>query len=72
MPVMTNEDCAMYYGTTTVVDSTICTSGAGGRSTCGGDSGGPVVYSTGSADILASYLNTNQYYKKRVFVWDGD
>ncbi|XP_072946648.1 chymotrypsin BI-like [Epargyreus clarus] len=38
--VITNDECRRSFGI--VIASTICTSGAGGRSTCGGDSGGPL------------------------------
>lgn len=40
--VISNGACSAVYGGT-VIFSTICTSTAGGRSTCGGDSGGPLT-----------------------------
>jgi len=41
--VISNLECASIFGSASVQYSTICTSGAGGRSTCGGDSGGPLT-----------------------------
>ncbi|CAH0731263.1 unnamed protein product, partial [Brenthis ino] len=43
LQVITNADCARFFGTSAVIGSTLCTSGAGGRNTCVGDSGGPLV-----------------------------
>ncbi|XP_059050312.1 uncharacterized protein LOC131845288 [Achroia grisella] len=42
LQVITNAVCASTYGTSVVISSTLCVSGANGRSTCGGDSGGPL------------------------------
>ncbi|XP_026753921.1 collagenase-like [Galleria mellonella] len=42
LQVITNSACASTYGSNVVVSSTLCVSGAGGQSTCGGDSGGPL------------------------------
>ncbi|XP_026325336.1 brachyurin-like [Hyposmocoma kahamanoa] len=42
LPVITNAICSNTYGP--IPASNICTSGAGGRSTCSGDSGGPLAY----------------------------
>ncbi|XP_023942814.1 collagenase-like [Bicyclus anynana] len=47
MQVITNALCAQTYGNTVVVSSVICTSTTGNKSTCGGDSGGPLA--TGAA-----------------------
>ncbi|KAK2713059.1 brachyurin-like [Artemia franciscana] len=41
-PVMTNADCDAVYGI--VTDSQICIDTTGGKSTCNGDSGGPLNY----------------------------
>ncbi|XP_072946793.1 collagenase-like [Epargyreus clarus] len=41
LTVITNDECRRTFGNT-IIASTLCTSGAGGRSTCGGDSGGPL------------------------------
>ncbi|XP_072946889.1 brachyurin-like [Epargyreus clarus] len=43
MPVITNAVCAQTFRN--VIASTLCTSGANARSTCGGDSGGPLQIS---------------------------
>ncbi|XP_072946729.1 brachyurin-like [Epargyreus clarus] len=45
LQVITNLDCQRVYGTSSVIASTLCTSGAGGRGVCGGDSGGPLMIS---------------------------
>ncbi|KAJ9580605.1 hypothetical protein L9F63_024220 [Diploptera punctata] len=45
LPVITNSVCQLYYSSSIIVSSTICADGAGGRSTCNGDSGGPMVLS---------------------------
>ncbi|GBP43781.1 Collagenase [Eumeta japonica] len=42
LQVITNAVCQQTFGWN-VIASTLCTSGAGGRSTCGGDSGGPLA-----------------------------
>lgn len=44
LPVITNAVCQQSYGST-VQDQHICTSGAGGRGGCNGDSGGPLTVS---------------------------
>ncbi|XP_045511348.1 collagenase-like [Colias croceus] len=43
LSVITNAECARVFGSTTIISSTLCTSGANGRSTCSGDSGGPLT-----------------------------
>ncbi|XP_050664721.1 collagenase-like [Leptidea sinapis] len=45
LQVISNQVCAASFGSI-IVSSTLCTSGAGGTSTCGGDSGGPLVITT--------------------------
>ncbi|XP_075980203.1 collagenase-like [Anticarsia gemmatalis] len=45
LQVITNAVCQQTYGSNNVIASTLCTSGAGGVSTCGGDSGGPLATS---------------------------
>ncbi|XP_034828236.1 collagenase-like [Maniola hyperantus] len=51
LQVITNQVCRNTYRLI-VVDSTLCTSGAGGRSTCSGDSGGPLVTGSGASAQL--------------------
>ncbi|CAG4984073.1 unnamed protein product [Colias eurytheme] len=50
--VITNAECRNTFGTRIVVASTLCTSGEGGRGTCGGDSGGPLYIGSGSGRTL--------------------
>ncbi|XP_028168562.1 collagenase-like [Ostrinia furnacalis] len=52
MPVITNAACASTFGSSTVIASTLCTSGAGARSVCPGDSGGPLSVGSGTGRIL--------------------
>ncbi|GBP41789.1 Collagenase [Eumeta japonica] len=51
LQVITNAVCQQTYGNT-IIASTICTSGAGGVGTCGGDSGGPLALDWGGQRIL--------------------
>ncbi|XP_023942784.1 collagenase-like [Bicyclus anynana] len=46
LQVITNAICARTYGNAVVVSSVICTDTSNGRSTCGGDSGGPLATGT--------------------------
>ncbi|KAI5643309.1 trypsin domain-containing protein [Phthorimaea operculella] len=43
LTVMTNNQCALSYGTQIIKSSTLCTAGTGGVGVCMGDSGGPLV-----------------------------
>nr|ADT80831.1 serine protease 61 [Mamestra configurata] len=54
LPVITNAVCRQYSNAfnTHVVASNICVSGAGGRSTCRGDSGGPLTVNSNGRRIL--------------------
>lgn len=45
LQVITNDVCRRTFSSSIVIASTLCTSGAGGTSTCSGDSGGPLVAS---------------------------
>ncbi|KAI8432280.1 hypothetical protein MSG28_004707 [Choristoneura fumiferana] len=51
LPIITNAQCQAVFGAW-VHNTNICTSGEGGRGTCGGDSGGPLVVSSGGRNIL--------------------
>ncbi|KAJ8719667.1 hypothetical protein PYW08_011842 [Mythimna loreyi] len=51
MPVITNTVCKLSFPVH-VQSSNICTSGAGGRSTCNGDSGGPLTVNRSGRPIL--------------------
>ncbi|KAF9422949.1 hypothetical protein HW555_001492 [Spodoptera exigua] len=51
LPIITNDECAGVYGPW-VHSTNICTSGAGGKGTCGGDSGGPLVVDSNNRKIL--------------------
>ncbi|XP_072947028.1 collagenase-like [Epargyreus clarus] len=42
LTVISNDECRRTFGDS-IIASTLCTSGAGGRSTCSGDSGGPLM-----------------------------
>ncbi|KAG6459628.1 hypothetical protein O3G_MSEX011499 [Manduca sexta] len=53
LQVITNAVCQQTFGNT-VAASTLCTSGAGGRSTCSGDSGGPLSINSGGQRVLVS------------------
>lgn len=59
--VISNAACAAVFGGI-IIHSTICTSGAGGRQTCGGDSGGPltVVFQGARTQIgVTSFVSGN-------------
>lgn len=53
VPVISNAACAQTFGPA-VLPSTLCTSGAGGRGTCSGDSGGPLAVAAGGQDVLVT------------------
>ncbi|KAL0878492.1 hypothetical protein ABMA27_003586 [Loxostege sticticalis] len=62
MPVITNAVCQQTFGSGTVIASTLCTSGAGGRSICPGDSGGPLTVGSGNNRQLigiSSFVSRN-------------
>ncbi|XP_059045153.1 brachyurin-like [Achroia grisella] len=56
LPVITNGECLSVYGNV-IIDSTLCTSGNGGRGTCSGDSGGPLVTSSSGRNILIGVVS---------------
>ncbi|CAH0625333.1 unnamed protein product [Chrysodeixis includens] len=51
LQVITNGVCMWTFGSA-IVGSTLCTSGANGASTCGGDSGGPLTIGSGNNRVL--------------------
>lgn len=53
LQVITNAVCRVSFPAN-VIDSTLCTSGAGGVGTCGGDSGGPLTIGSGTQRQLVS------------------
>lgn len=55
LQVITNAVCSNTFGNT-IVASTLCTSGAGGVGTCGGDSGGPLTVGSGNQRTLVSII----------------
>ncbi|CAK1552769.1 unnamed protein product [Leptosia nina] len=44
LQVISTNECARVYGLNYVTNSTLCVSGSGGRSICGGDQGGPLIF----------------------------
>ncbi|XP_039756115.1 collagenase-like [Pararge aegeria] len=52
LQVTTNAICARTFGNYVVAPSTICVVTSNGRSTCGGDSGGPLIVSPEGSPIL--------------------
>ncbi|XP_054276281.1 chymotrypsin-like [Macrosteles quadrilineatus] len=49
------DSCTTFFKTVAkydVIESQLCTSGAGGKSTCNGDSGGPLVQTDGSGNLV--------------------
>lgn len=53
LQVIDNAVCRIVYGSS-VLDSTLCTSGDGGVGMCGGDDGGPLVISSAGQRVLVS------------------
>ncbi|XP_071057382.1 brachyurin-like [Onthophagus taurus] len=52
-PIITNEDCDVWYFGGTIHDVHICTSGEDARSTCNGDSGGALVVNGKQVGIVS-------------------
>ncbi|CAH2094978.1 unnamed protein product [Euphydryas editha] len=57
LQVIDNASCARVYGTDFIISSVLCTSNAGGRSPCGGDSGGPLYIGSGSGRLLIGIVS---------------
>uniref|UniRef100_A0A1B0BMW1 Peptidase S1 domain-containing protein n=1 Tax=Glossina palpalis gambiensis TaxID=67801 RepID=A0A1B0BMW1_9MUSC len=51
VPVLPRNDCTKYYAGS-VTDKMICISGKDGKSTCNGDSGGPLIYKEGDTNYV--------------------
>lgn len=60
LQVITNAVCRVSFPAN-VIDSTLCTSGAGGVGTCGGDSGGPLTIGSGTQRQLVSIYSFSIY-----------
>lgn len=58
-PIMTNADClASWGGNTDIIGAqNICLSGVGGRSSCNGDSGGPLTVTHGGATLQVGLVS---------------
>ncbi|XP_047535645.1 collagenase-like [Vanessa atalanta] len=52
LQVITNAVCANTFGSSAVISSTLCVATPNGRSTCSGDSGGPLAIGRGSSGTL--------------------
>ncbi|XP_064073525.1 collagenase-like isoform X3 [Vanessa tameamea] len=52
LQVITNAVCANTYGSNAIISSTLCVATPNGRSTCGGDSGGPLAIGRGNTGTL--------------------
>ncbi|XP_049540826.1 brachyurin-like [Anopheles darlingi] len=50
-PVMTNADCIARWNTALIQAQNVCLNGANGRSSCNGDSGGPLTVQDGGASL---------------------
>lgn len=56
MPVISRTSCQSEYGTADVTDNMFCAGlAAGGKDSCSGDSGGPIVNSAGVLVGLVSW-----------------
>ncbi|XP_019563945.2 brachyurin-like [Aedes albopictus] len=61
-PILTNADCAASWNSILIGAQNICLSGAGGRSVCNGDSGGPLAVQDSGRSLqvgIASFVHVN-------------
>ncbi|XP_018580083.1 brachyurin [Anoplophora glabripennis] len=56
--IMANFWCSRTYGTSVIIDSTICTSGVGAVGGCDGDSGSPLVVETALVGVASFVAQT--------------
>lgn len=57
LPIVDNTVCSTLYGTNVVRDTNICASATSSASTCGGDSGGPVMVSIGGSNVIVGIVS---------------
>lgn len=55
--VLANAQCQAVYGSANILESNICTNGAGGVGICGGDSGGPLTVVSNGQRVLVSVID---------------
>lgn len=55
--IIDNAECVRLYGNSIVTDATMCNSGTGGRSSCNGDGGGPVVITRNGSPVQVGIIN---------------
>lgn len=55
--IIDNAECVRLYGNSVVTEATICNAGTGGRSSCTGDGGGPVVINRNGSPVLVGIIN---------------
>ncbi|XP_049839628.1 brachyurin-like [Schistocerca gregaria] len=57
LDIISNEKCWKYYGRMAVTSSTLCAQGDKNRSTCNGDSGGPLTVAYNGGHILVGVVS---------------
>lgn len=55
--IITNVVCAQTFGTSVVIDSTLCTATTGGSGACNGDSGGPLTVARANNRLLVGVVS---------------